>query len=328
MDNALQQRIEKLRADHDKVRGRPFRYFQCPILFTDDEVELCKAHIINQAFPNSERAWTVQRKDVDNFYGSMFESDFVAMKYIDPQSNIAWNSVADKARRKAFKPSIQIDGEPIAYYDQNGEVPRDFTRIRFDDDSTSVDLVLKMPIDEVLEKSQQNWEVVVETDLRIPALVTMLKAAHLTLFELIGYGYAFSAAGRFVGHDILGSFYLNNKSNSKNIVVQNALLFFQKFTNMVLPIKLMPYDMKGTITDKKYLVCVSSNTLPRAWIIIVETGGSLNAVLIPVMDQPDAVARFLAFLRDTNETIECRLCQFDNTDWQMSADTIEIVCPK
>jgi len=154
------------------VHGKPFVHFQCPILFTDEKVELCKAHIINQAFPNSARAWTVQRKDVDNFYGSNFESDFVAMKYIDPQSHIAWDAVADNARRKAFKPSIQVDGEPVAYYDQSGEVPESFTRIRFEDDNTSADLVLKMPTDEVLDKSQQNWEVVVETDLRIPALVT------------------------------------------------------------------------------------------------------------------------------------------------------------
>jgi len=327
LNKALHQKLESLRADYNKVRDRPFDHFYCPILFRDEDVSLCKAHIVNQAFPNSARAWTVQRKDVDNFYGANFEADFVAMKYVDPQNHIAWDAIANKERRKLFKPSIQIDGEPVEYYDKSDKVPEQFTSIRFEDDITTTDLVLKMPTDEALNKSQRNWEVVVQSDLRIPALVTLLKAAHLTLFELIGYRYALSPAGRFVGHDILGSFYLQNMNASKNTVIQNAEHFFQEFAHMVLPVKPMPNNMRGTITDKMCLVC-GRNTSLWATIIIVKTGESLNAVLLPAMDQPDSVARFLAFLKDKNERIEYRLYRYENDRWLIESDFIECVWPK
>jgi len=38
LDKALQERFEQLRADHEKVEGSAFNYFQRPILFTDEDV--------------------------------------------------------------------------------------------------------------------------------------------------------------------------------------------------------------------------------------------------------------------------------------------------
>ena len=50
------------------------------ILYKDEDVALCKAHVINQASQNVSRVWTVQRQDIDNFHGSNFEADFVLLQ--------------------------------------------------------------------------------------------------------------------------------------------------------------------------------------------------------------------------------------------------------
>jgi hypothetical protein len=80
MDENGRQELERLRGDYHRSTGRPFRWFYCPLLFRDDDVELCKGHVLNQGFVGATRATTVQRKDIDNFYGSFFESDFVLIQ--------------------------------------------------------------------------------------------------------------------------------------------------------------------------------------------------------------------------------------------------------
>jgi hypothetical protein len=69
--------LEALRTDYASVAGVPFQTFFCPVLFRDEDVELCRAHLVNQAFAGASRRWTIQRKDVDEFFGAFFESDFV-----------------------------------------------------------------------------------------------------------------------------------------------------------------------------------------------------------------------------------------------------------
>jgi hypothetical protein len=81
MHAKLRSKLERFKSDYKHLRGTSFSHLCCPVLFNDEDVELCKAHIVNLAFPNSSRAWTVQRKDVDSFYGRM-------LKMISGPSNI------------------------------------------------------------------------------------------------------------------------------------------------------------------------------------------------------------------------------------------------
>jgi hypothetical protein len=80
MDEAGQRELDLLRDDYHRVAGEQFRWFHCPFLFRDEDVELCRGHVLNQAFVGSKRVWTIQRKDLDNFYGSFFEPDFVLIQ--------------------------------------------------------------------------------------------------------------------------------------------------------------------------------------------------------------------------------------------------------
>ena len=69
------------------------------------------------------------------------------------------------------------------------------------------------------------------------ALASLIKAAHLTLFEMLGYRYALSAGGYFVGKDILGQFFLNNCGQSMRKILKNAVAHFQEFVYMVQPVE-------------------------------------------------------------------------------------------
>src|SRR5262245_16361152 len=72
---ALRRRVEDYRTDYRCVTGKPFEYFFCPILRTDEDVQLCRGHIVSDAFGSN--LWVPQRADVDNFFGAAIEADFV-----------------------------------------------------------------------------------------------------------------------------------------------------------------------------------------------------------------------------------------------------------
>jgi hypothetical protein len=112
MEKPLARRLRDLRADFKDVMGEPFHHFYCPVLFLDDEAELCKAHIVNAVFPGSTR-WTVQRKDVDNFYGHVFESDFVDIRHRGHRPDAV---LADLELSKRLRPQVVVDGRRIEHY--------------------------------------------------------------------------------------------------------------------------------------------------------------------------------------------------------------------
>jgi hypothetical protein len=53
MDREVQHKLETLRSDYREATGSSFSHFYCPILFRDQDAELCRAHIVNSAFPDS-----------------------------------------------------------------------------------------------------------------------------------------------------------------------------------------------------------------------------------------------------------------------------------
>src|SRR5260221_5330298 len=120
---------------------------------------------------------------------------------------------------------------------------------------------------------------------RIQAFVSLIKAAHLTLFELLGYRYALSSGGQFVGRQILGEFFLQNRDKPKGEVLANAQPFFRKFATMSRPI-VNPVDFQGTISDGRLLACrENSADDPWALIVIVKTSRMLHSVMVPNADR-------------------------------------------
>ncbi|MHB1356671.1 MAG: hypothetical protein ACYCZF_11940 [Anaerolineae bacterium] len=326
MRTNVRSKLITLNSDYEHIFGKPFAYFCCPILFKDEIVPLCKAHIVNLAFPNSSRHWTVQRKDVDNFYGSIFEAEFVDILY--KEGRTLSDAIIDKTLSKKLKPTILVDNTPVDFFVAKNEIPTNFTRMDLSIDGSSVQLGLKMPPEDVRAGLEHNWEILVSKDVRIPALVSLIKAAHLTLFEMLGYSYAFSNSGYIVGREILGEFYLQNSDKTKSSALDSALPFFREFTHMVRPFQSAPANFQGTITDKLCYVCKEKDDPPWAIIVFVKTSKSLHAVMIPIPNQLGSIAKFLRFLHDDNDLVEIALARLENDRWIISNRSSLLPWPK
>jgi hypothetical protein len=295
------------------------------MLYADDDVDLCEAHIVNKAFGASSLS-TVQRKDVDGFYGSVFESDFVDLK---DRGRKSADVLADRALAKRFRPKIMAAGRPIDYYMPTGPIPPEHTRVILGGPHGDVAFVLKAPPDEVAALSSADWTVAVEKDVRIPALVSTLKAAHLTLFEMLGYTYALSAGGHFLGHDVLGKFFLENRGKAKSEVLARASLHFREFAHMMRPMLGVPDSFKGTAEEKAVYVCERGSIRWGMIVMVRTTPGPLHAVLVPVLEDPVAAPIFMNFLRgSTDEPFAARLAWFRGDRWEAATETVNAHWPK
>lgn len=326
MRGSLNSKLERLRADYARVAGRSFVHFFCPVLFKDEEAEPCKAHIVPKAFPRSSRAWTVQRKDVDGFYGTNFEDDFAAIRYrIEGQTPS--QVLTDTTLSRRFRPTIRVHGEPVGYFVAREAVPEHFTPVTLQGEGKSIRLGLKIPPGSASAEAVEKLDIEIAKDVRIPALVSLIKAAHLTLFDMLGYRYALSAGGHFVGGQILGAFFCRNHAKSKSEVAEEAVVFFREFAHMARAVNSHP-GFGGTITDRSVLVCRASRGLVWALIVFVRTSELLHAVVIPVLDQPDAAAMYYSFLHNDNDSIEVSSCHLGQDSWEIHPEVGTLVWPK
>jgi hypothetical protein len=322
MSQEFLSKLGSLRKNYAQVTGKPFAHFLCPILYLDEETELCQGHIINQAFANAPRVWTVQRKDVDGFYGSRFEADYMDIQYMGagPQE-----IVADKHLSRRFNATLYSDGQPVELFASRTPIPEKFTPIEID--GSNAVFGIKMHPTDFMESAEKRWEIEVRRDIRLPALVTALKAAHLTMFHLLGYPYALSAAGQFIGRQILGEFFLQNHELSRAEVMQNAAEFFLEFSNMVRPME-SPQNILGSLIDRRFFICMGSSGNPWGVIVLVKTLEHVQGVLLPGSHKPDQVATYFDFLKNDTTSIQAANCSFENDKWEISKKRDELKWPK
>jgi hypothetical protein len=169
----------------------------------------------------------------------------------------------------------------------------------------------------------------VEKDLRIPALVSTLKAAHLTLFNMLGYSYAISAGGHFLGHDVLGRFFLENEGRPKADVLASAYPYFREFAHMMRPMLGVPDSFRGTAEEKAIYLC-ERGAIRWGMIVMVRTGpGPLHSVLVPLLEDLVAANVFVSFLRGaTDDAFATRLAWFRGDRWEAAGETVTARWPK
>ncbi|WP_423924475.1 hypothetical protein [Candidatus Palauibacter sp.] len=315
MDSAGKERLELINTDYRRVQGREPEAFYCPILYRDENVELCKAHVVNESFPESDRTWTIQRADVDSWFGSMFEADFVRLKYRERLRVL--DVLADPELTRQLRPKFALEGEEVGHYAINGPVPDQFSPVLVDHEFEPVELVLKLSPEELLAAEDKKWDVAFEQDLRLPALVALLKAAHLTLFHRMGYKYALSSGGHFLGRKVLGDFFERTVGLSRTDVLLEARNHFKEFRNLVRPMVSPATDFAGTVTDGLFYVCMDSEG-PWAIAVFVRTGRHMHTVLVPVFDKVEPAARFIRFLERSSARFEASLTRDMGEHWEMS----------
>lgn len=315
MNAKVAERLDALRLDFADVVGQPFRHFFCPILFVDEETELCKAHVVNEAFTASSRRWTLQRKDVDNFFGSVFEGAFVDLERNEP--GIAIKALLHPDLYRRLLPKVLLDGVEVEHFIAKGPLPKGFAELHLEHDDGSVRLGLKMPPERLAAVNpSSDWQFEVCRDLRVPAVVSILKAAHLTMFELLGYAYALRPDGVWLGH-VLGSFYLENVGCARQGVLNRAATHFAPLAPMVRPVTAAPPAFTGTIDDGwvNFCWCDATDRIPWGIVVYVRTGDTLHAVLLPALEHQAGADRFTRFLEGQGDVFEVSVARFDGTSW-------------
>jgi hypothetical protein len=322
-------RLEELRADYAKATGKPFEHFFCPILLKDEPGELCDGHIVMEAFG---KLTIPQRKDVDNFYGTAAEADVVGFmqdKGTDVLAN--WHKPSIQQR---LQPRIESpDGELIGHYFPSEEghvVPGQTTAELRDQDGKKIrTLVLKKPAHEVAALKGQELQLIFERNFMPAFTAAVLKAAHLSMFDMIGYDHVLSPGGRYLA-DILGRFFVENKDSKNKREAVND--YFMRFSRMIFP---MLGDgakaFAGTVNDKRGIFCMGMNGRPFAIGCIVKMVDTFCALLPP--DNAYAFATYLSFLKEPppsialREFVYCAGSETEQSHWDMSAEDYRVEVP-
>jgi len=309
------ERVEVLRADFAGVEGEPFKHFFCPILYRDERVELCRGHIVNRAFEGAPRAWTVQRKDVDNHFGSRFESGFTVLSDFDKVE--AEGGLGENDLPPHFKTRVLAGGQEIPHFFSKRWPGARFTGLHMVDSKRTI--FLKKTPEEVDRIIDERWCIETTADLRVPAAVSLIKSAHLTLFALLGYRYALSCGGRLVGGEVLGRIFLETISSPPAEAEERARTILTEWVHMVRPLLGGTWLATGTIEDRSLLVAWTGSGYPWAAIMSVPLGGSTNyAVMLPCSSRLDDMATYLDFMRSDQEEIRVKLARLEPDKEQFS----------
>lgn len=325
MNQELLKILASLQADFTAETGRPFKHFFCPILYRDEETELCKGHIVNKAFKQRSGRTTVQRKDVDNFFGRTFESRFVQIRHRGKRR--LEDFITDKDLARHFSPTFLVDDQPIPHFLPKGPVPTSFSEVALLTPQGDRRLALKIAPSELMEGQGAKLTFSIRGDLRLSAVGTLLKAAHLTLFDLLGYRYVFTPGGHFLGREALGEFFLSNRDLDIDVALSNALVHFRQFIGMVRPLEKLPKGLQGTLRDRRVLVCRVGAGLYWALIVFIRTGASMHAVLTPIFDHPEGAATYLERLSLPSHHLTVHLAAYENGTWQVDTRSFEMFWP-
>ena len=326
MDRELQLRLQHLKEDFQSVSGQTWKHFFCPILHSDEKAEISRGHVINKALPNSDRSWVPQRADVDNFFGSHFEADFLAIDKKIGRS--PFTIFIDKDLRRLFNPKLLLNGEEVDNYlpQPSNVIPDEHLEVTIIDDGQSAPVVLKPTPSQRLAVHDGRFQIDVSKDVPIQAFVSLLKAAHLTLFHLMGYNYALSPGGCFLGRQLLGELLLKTRKLNPTETVEIAVEHYRPFHNMVRVSIPSTTSFKGTVTDRLANAIMDGN---RVWAlqVFVRAGHDIGLVMIPTLDHPDSITEFRQFLSAEGSTLECRSIRLNCTQIEMSERSFEMIWP-
>jgi hypothetical protein len=314
LNEQTRNRLERHRVDYAEVTGQPFEHFFCPIMFEDVPAQLIRGHIINEEFKGSPGAWVVQRGSVDNFFGGFFEGDFEITQHLIDATPM--DCLFDKKLYAAIPPTLSIAGRQRHYFIwKNTQIPPGHEIVILDYNGQEMRLCVEATLDE-LRTYPLSWTIP-RTDFRIPALVSLIKAAHLSMFSLFGYRYVLSHAGRFIGRDVLGNFYRANRTIKKRKEAQRrAFEFFKPLKHMIRPIQLGTTTMEGTLTDGLVNLCATASGGPWAMVIVIKTGDQRSAALIPHPDGDEAMEIYRGFLDNEREQIHVMRGIFEGEHWR------------
>src|ERR1700733_7097860 len=103
---------------------------------------------------------------------------------------------------------------------------------------------------------------------------------------------------------------------------------FVSSTSSSVPVGSSSFPAQGTLSDNFVFVCEHTDGVPWALVVFVKASDQLASALVPVMDVPEAAARFVAFLRSDGGPVRVRSCRFEDEHWKCADQTQTFLWPK
>lgn len=317
-DNELNIRVEQLRAAFEKETGRSFTHFFCPILHSDEPEKLCKGHIIPKAFGTCN-IWVPQRADIDNFYGSVAEADFIAA--VQDRSKTPFEKWVDPTLRKRHRPCIEFGGVRLPHYFPNehvGAPGHTSVQVVGNNGETICNVVVKMSPQAMKSLPGNTLTIAVERDYRPALVASLLKAAHLTLFRMLGYNHVFSPDGEQLAH-ILRTFFVTHRETPRNQLQEPIAAHFRRYSDMISPMMVKDASvLQGTVTDNRVLGCIGGSEGIFAIGVVVKAGSDMFCVFLPSSDGK-TLDTYFGFLKDPPPSIAVRLLEYCPADGKEEA---------
>jgi hypothetical protein len=303
----LIEKVKRCSEDFASLGDGPFHHFYCPTLLVDDETDLCLGHVINEAIPNSFRITVPQRVDVDNFYGTICESGISTFLEAHGLGADAHTILSDPDLRRKLPWTLKLNGKTVKCYEVRDHKHPLHPTVEFRDRNGKVfTLAVKSSSDAFGEAG--SFEIVIDRDYRPEVIATLLKAAHLSQFAVLGYQHVFSAGGLMLA-DILRKFYLAHRESPRSEAVAAMRAHFPEHAGMVMPlVGFDPKILRGTVEDRRFMACLGSSGKWYALGTFIRTDSEMHVVLIPCADNADT---YFDLIRDwQNKKFVYQLIEF------------------
>ena len=278
--------LKQYQSDFEAVTGREFRHFFCPILHVDEKVRLMKGHIVPASVGG--KSTVLQRADVDNGFGSFFESEFTVAIADGLQRDDALErilSASDNAPRlQRFNLSVSIEGQNDVRV-RKGRIGRE-----------KVFFVKRSDLRVGMGSAPARFSA--ELDAGSSALTTCLRACHLYWFKQLGYSYVFSREGELVAW-VLRKFYdkfirprqrprRKKPGLMSEKVKQEVNEYCLQFANFLRPVPHQtandwPEELKRGTVDTGYFLVLLDGEQVYGKITIFRFGNVYSAVMTPII---------------------------------------------
>ncbi len=318
-EEEVRRRVEVLRADYQSEVGRPFEHFYCPILHVDEATELLRGHVVNEKL--GFNVWVPQRKDVDSFYGTAPEADFIAA--VQDHSKTALEKWLDPRMNRQHKPQLMLKGEEVQHYftEEPANVPADHTSVKVVGRAgeTLCNFAIKKSPEELKSLQDETCQIVVNQDYVPAVTASVLKAAHLTMFHLLKYRHVFSPAGRYLA-SILGEYFLKYRNDKKKKNKSALAAHFQPYASMISPMILKNKEaLQGTAIDNRLIVCIGATQGIFASGVIVPAGGEEAFCVFLPHGEGKTIDTYMGFLKEPPPSFQARFVQFFPADGENEA---------
>ena len=303
------EQIKELKDDFNLTTGSTLsKGFICPFTYTYTE-DTSWGHILPEKLFNTNRSKIMQWSSIDSWYGSYFESGFInATELINLEhkvgkENVILSVLNNKKLFKAANKEANIKGIKGTPYKKKNDQHLYF---RF---TTSG--IEKDKLDSI--KQAVSINISIDFDYSIHELVSLIKAASLTMFYKFGYACIYSVPFVFIGQEYIGKFYLNNHylmKKERDTILQNSKIIFKDITNTIGTLNDEPHFTESAfiLENNLFYICANNNTM-WGWMFLFKIHNKVRFVILPAFDDKYGMYAYNQYLKTGIGIDKLYLCE-------------------